>query len=76
MRELYVALLAAGALGLALLTSPAAADQPSPPSCEGQFISSRAQDETGRRNAAELFLGEYPQAVRDIEFLLQAACAP
>ena len=76
MRKLFVALLAAGALGLGLITSPAAADQPSPPNCEGQFISSRAQDATGRRNAAELFLGDYPQAVRDIEFLLQAACAP
>ncbi len=69
-------LLASGALGLSLVASPAAADQPSPPNCEGQFIASRAQDATGRRNAANLFLGDYPQAVRDIEFLLQAICAP
>ena len=76
MRKLIVLLLAAGALGTGLAASPAAASQPSPPNCEGQFIASRAQDATGRRNAAELFLGSYPQAVRDIEFLLQAACAP
>jgi hypothetical protein len=76
MRKLLVPLLAAAALGLSLIASPAAADQPSPPTCEGQFISSRVQDTTGRRNAAELFLGEYPQAVRDIEFLLQSICAP
>jgi hypothetical protein len=75
-RKTALALLAAGALSLGAMASPAAADQPSPPTCEGQFIASRAQDATGRRNAAELFLGAYPQAVRDIEFLLQAACAP
>ena len=76
MRKLFVILLAAGALGLGLSASPAAASQPSPPNCEGQFIASRVQDATGRRNAAELFLGQYPQAVRDIEFLLQEICAP
>ena len=76
MRRIFVALLAAGALSLGLIASPAAADQPSPPNCEGQFIASRAQDANGRRNAAELFLGDYPQAVRDIEFILQGLCAP
>ena len=76
MRKTALALLTAGVLSLSALASPAAADQPSPPTCEGQFIASRVQVTTGRRNAAELFLGAYPQAVRDIEFLLQAACAP
>jgi hypothetical protein len=76
MRKTGLALLVAGVISLGAVTSPAAADQPSPPNCEGQFIASRAQDATGRRNAAELFLGPYPQAVRDIEFLLQAICAP
>ena len=74
MRTLMVALIAAGALGLGLLPSSAAASQPQPPTCEGQFIASRVQETTGRRNAANAFLGDYPQSVRDIEFLLQSLC--
>jgi hypothetical protein len=74
MRRAALALVAAAALGLGIIATPAAADQPQPPTCEGQFIAARAQDATGRRNAANAFLGDYPQAVRDIEFLLQSLC--
>jgi hypothetical protein len=74
MRKTGVGLLVAGVIGLGAVATPAAADQPQPPTCEGLFIASRAQDATGRRNSANAFLGDYPQSVRDIEFLLQSLC--
>jgi hypothetical protein len=74
MRKAVAALLAAAALGLGILATPAVADQPQPPTCEGLFIASRVQLFTGRRSAAESFLGSYPQAVQDSEFILQGLC--
>jgi hypothetical protein len=77
MRKLIVAL-AAGALGVGVVVSPAAADPTGgagEPTCQAEVISNAVQEGTGRRAVAEFFFGDYPTAVQDAERAVQEFCA-
>ena len=73
MRKTGLALLVAGVIGLGATASPAAADQPSPPNCEGQFISFIVQSPLGpgRRAVADTIFGNDPHSVQTAEGVLQ-----
>jgi hypothetical protein len=77
MRKL-VAALAAGAIGVGVVASPAAAEPtggPGEPTCQAEVISNAVQEGTGRRAVAEVFFGDYPKAVQDAERAVQSFCA-
>jgi hypothetical protein len=73
MRKTGLALLVGDAISLGAMASPAGADQPSPPNCEGQFISFIAQSPLGpgRRAVADTVFGSDPQSVQTAERVLQ-----
>ena len=76
MRKL-VAALAVGAIGVAVIVSPAAAQPtggPGEPTCQAAIVSTSVQEFTGRRAVAEFFFGDYPTAVRDAEQAVTAFC--
>ena len=77
MRKLVVAFVA-GAIGVGVVASPAAAEPtggPGEPTCQAGIISSSVQEFSGRRAVAEFFFGDYPTAVRDAERAVQEFCA-
>jgi hypothetical protein len=77
MRKLVVAL-AAGAISVAIVAAPAAAEPtggPGEPTCQAEVISNAVQEGTGRRAVAEFFFGDYPRAVQDAERAVQEFCA-
>jgi hypothetical protein len=77
MRQL-VAALAAGAIGVGVVASPAAAEPiggAGEPTCQAEVISNAVQEGTGRRAVAEFFFGDYPKAVQDAERAVQNFCA-
>ena len=77
MRQL-VAALAAGAIGVGVVASPAAAEPTGgagEPTCQAEVISNAVQEGTGRRAVAEFFFGDYPKAVQDAERAVQNFCA-
>ena len=77
MRKLAVAL-TAGAIGVGVVVSPAAAEPtggPGEPTCQAEVISNAVQEGTGRRAVAEFFFGDYPKAVQDAERAVQNFCA-
>jgi hypothetical protein len=77
MRKLVVAL-AAGAIGVGVVVSPAAAQPtggPGEPTCQAEVISNAVQEGIGRRAVARFFFGDYPMAVRDAERAVQEFCA-
>jgi hypothetical protein len=77
MRKLVVRL-AAGAIGVGVVVSPAAAQPtggPGEPTCRAAVISYAVQVGHGRREAAAFFFGDYPKAVQDAERVLQEFCA-
>jgi len=77
MRQL-VAALAAGAIGVGVVASPAAAEPTGgagEPTCQAEVISNAVQEGTGRRAVAEFFFGDYPRAVQDAERAVQNFCA-
>ena len=77
MRQL-VAALAAGAIGVGVVASPAAAKPTGgagEPTCQAEVISNAVQEGTGRRAVAEFFFGDYPKAVQDAERAVQNFCA-
>jgi hypothetical protein len=76
MRKLVVAV-AAGAIGVGGVVTPAAAE-PNAQSCHGGVVSSSVQPSAfgpGRRAVASLFFGDYPEAVRDANEALNESCA-
>jgi hypothetical protein len=76
MRKLVVAL-AAGAISVAIVAAPAAAEPtggPGEPTCQAEVISNAVQEGTGRRAVAEFFFGDYPTAVQDAERAVQEFC--
>jgi hypothetical protein len=76
MRKLVVAFVA-GAIGVGVVASPAAAEPtggPGEPTCQAEVISNSAQEGTGRRAVAEFFFGDYPRAVQDAERAVQEFC--
>lgn len=76
MRKLLVAL-AAGAISVAIVAAPAAAEPtggPGEPTCQADVISNSVQEFTGRRAVAEFFFGDYPRAVQDAERAVQEFC--
>ena len=77
MRQL-VAALAAGAIGVGVVASPAAAEPTGgagEPTCQAEVISNAVREGTGRRAVAEFFFGDYPKAVQDAERAVQNFCA-
>ena len=77
MRKLVVAFVA-GAIGVGVVASPAAAEPtggPGEPTCQAAVISTSVQEFSGRRAVAEFFFGDYPTAVRDAERAVQEFCA-
>jgi hypothetical protein len=73
-----VGALAVAAIGVGVVASPAAAQPtggPGEPTCRATVISNAAKAGPGRRVVAEFFFGDRPQAVRDAERALKAACA-
>ena len=77
MRQL-VAALAAGAIGVGVVASPAAAEPTGgagEPTCQAEVISNAVQEGTGRRAVAEFFFGDYPKAVQDAERAVRNFCA-
>ena len=77
MRKLVVAL-AAGAIGVGVVASPAAAEPtggPGEPTCQAEVISNSVREGTGRRAVAEFFFGDYPRAVQDAARAVQEFCA-
>jgi hypothetical protein len=77
-----ILMLVAVPAALAVPSTAMAVDPPVPtsgpaagPACRAEVISYAVQVGTGRREAADFFFGDYPQAVRDAEFFLQTACA-
>jgi hypothetical protein len=76
MRKTALALLAAAALSLGTISSPAAADTTQPQACLGQLVSFGVQNfGPGRRVVADTFVGDYPRAVQDVQGLAQAFCS-
>ena len=76
MRKLLVAL-AAGAISVALVAAPAAAEPtggPGEPTCQAEVISNAVQEGMGRRAVAQVFFGDYPRAVQDAELAVQEFC--
>ena len=77
MRKLVVAFVA-GAIGVGVVASPAAAEptgRPGEPTCQAGIISTSVQEFSGRRAVAEFFFGDYPTAVQDAERAVQDFCA-
>ena len=77
MRKLVVAFVA-GAIGVAVIVSPAAAQPtggPGDPTCRAVVISNAAKQGPGRRAVAEFFFGDYPAAVQDAQRAVQDFCA-
>ena len=77
MRKLVVAFVA-GAIGVGVVASPAAAEPtggPGEPTCQAGIISSPVQEFSGRRAVAEFFFGDYPTAVQDAQRAVQDFCA-
>jgi hypothetical protein len=77
MRKLVVAFVA-GAIGVGVVASPAAAEPtggPGEPTCQAGVISTSVQEFSGRRAVAEFFFGDYPTAVQDAERAVQDFCA-
>ena len=77
MRQL-VAALAAGAIGVGVVASPAAAEPTGgagEPTCQAEVISNAVQEGTGRRAVAGFFFGDYPRAVQDAERAVREFCA-
>ena len=77
MRKLLVAL-AAGAISVAIVAAPAAAEPtggPGEPTCQAAIISGSVQEFTGRRAVATEFFGDSATAVRDAERAVQEFCA-
>ena len=77
MRQL-VAALAAGAIGVGVVASPAAAEPTGgagEPTCQAEVISNAVREGTGRRAVAAFFFGDYPKAVQDAERAVQNFCA-
>ena len=77
MRKLVVAFVA-GAIGVGVVASPAAAEPtggPGEPTCQAAIISTSVQEFSGRRAVAEFFFGDYPTAVQDAERAVQDFCA-
>ena len=77
MRKLVVAFVA-GAIGVGVVASPAAAEPtggPGEPTCQAAVISTSVQEFSGRRAVAEFFFGDYPTAVQDAERAVQDFCA-
>jgi len=77
MRKLVVAFVA-GAIGVGVVASPAAAEPtggPGEPTCQAGIISSSVQEFSGRRAVAEFFFGDYPTAVQDAQRAVQDFCA-
>ena len=75
-RKLAVAV-AASAIGVGKAVAPAAAE-PNAQSCHGGTVSSSVQPSElgpGRRAVASMFVGDYPQAVRDANRALNEFCA-
>ena len=78
MRKAALALLAAGALSLGVVVSPAAAADTPPQACLGQLVSFAVQPDNfgpGRRVVAETFVGDYPRAIQDLQALGEAMCS-
>jgi hypothetical protein len=50
--------------------------EPGEPTCQAAVISYAVQVGTGRREAAEFFFGDYPQAVQTAERAVQDFCNP
>jgi len=83
MRKLVVVALAAGAIGVGVVVSPAAAQPtggPGEPTCQAEVISNSAREGTGRRAVAEFFFGVDPNAVepkvvQTAERAVQGFCA-
>ena len=76
-RKLVIAVAAAGAIGVGVVVSPAAAE-PNAQSCHGGVVSASVQPSAfgpGRREVASAFFGDYPQAVRDANAALNEFCA-
>jgi hypothetical protein len=77
MRKL-IAALAAGAIGVGVVASSAAAEPAGgagEPTCQAEVISNAVQEGTGRRAVATFFFGDYPKAVQDAEQAVQNFCA-
>ena len=77
MRKLVVAFVA-GAIGVGVVASPAAAEPtggPGEPTCQAAVISTSVQEFSGRRAVAEFFFGDYPTAVQDAQRAVQDFCA-
>jgi hypothetical protein len=78
MRKLVVAL-AAGAIGIGVIASPAAARPtggPGEPTCQAAIISTSVQEFGGRRAVATEFFPEVgPQAVQAAQRTVQGFCA-
>jgi hypothetical protein len=69
---------AAGAISAGVVVPSAVAEPtggPGEPTCQAGFISTSAQEFTGRRAVAEFFFGDSPTAVRDAERAVQEFCA-
>src|SRR5918999_1762357 len=67
------------AAAVAALATPSAAmavptAEPGEPTCQAAIISYAVQVGTGRREAAEFFFGDYPQAVQTAQRAVQDFC--
>ena len=74
-------LITIAAAAAAALAAPSAATakptaEPGEPTCQAAVISYAVQVGTGRREAAELFFGDHPQAVQAAQRAVQAFCNP
>jgi hypothetical protein len=74
MRKLITVAAAVAALAVpsAAMAQPTAG--PGEPTCEASVISYAVQVGTGRREAAEFFFGDYPQAVQTAQRAVQDFC--
>jgi UDP-glucose 4-epimerase len=76
MRKLMTVAAAVAALAVPSAAMAAPTGEPGEPTCEAAVISYAVQVGTGRREAAEVFFGDYPQAVQTAERALQGFCNP
>ena len=76
MRKLITVAAAVAALAVPSAATAEPTAEPGQPTCQAAVISYAVQVGTGRREAAEFFFGDYPQAVQTAQRAVQAFCNP
>ena len=76
MRKLIMVAAAVAALAVPSAATAVPTAGPGEPTCQAAVISNAVQVGTGRREAAEFFFGDYPQAVQTAQRAVQDFCNP